>query len=185
LGELGWKDRDGDGILDKDGRPFEFTLKTNAGNPRREQASVLIQSQLRKAGLEVELEMVEGMVLFEQMRNKEFQAALGGWSAGLFVDPADCWHSGEEYVFNFCSYCNPAVDELIEQGGRETDLDAANAIWHEMQQLIYEDQPYTFLYWVNKLIAVHKRFEGVEANILTPIYGLERWRENPDWKPET
>ncbi len=184
LGDLGWKDSDGDGVLDRDSIPFSFTLKTSAGNPRREQATVMIQSQLREAGFDVQLEQLEGMVLFEQMKNKEFQAALGGWSVGLYVDPRAFWHSGDEYVFNFTSYSNAAVDELIARGEGETDIEAANAIWHEMQELIYEDQPYTFLFWVNKLMAIHQRFEGVEANLLTPFYGLERWWENPDWERE-
>ncbi len=184
LNDLGWKDSDGDGVLDKDGTPFSFTLKTNAGNPRREQACVLIQSQLKEVGIDAQLALLEGMVLFEQMRNKDFQAALGGWSAALYVDPRAFWHSGDEYVFNFTSYSNSAVDELIARGEGETDIEAANAIWHELQELIYEDQPYTFLYWINNLMAIHQRFEGVEANLLTPFYGLQRWWENPDWERE-
>lgn len=182
LGELGWTDHDGDGVLDRDGAPFSFTLKTSAGNPRREQACVLIQSQLKKVGLDVRLEQLEGMVLFEQMGDKDFQAALGGWAVGLFVDPRSFWHSGDEYVFNFCSYSNPEVDRLIVLGEGAVDPEAANAVWHEMQELIYQDQPYTFLYWVNNLMAIHQRFEGVEANLLTPLYQLEKWWENPNWQ---
>ncbi len=184
LNDLGWKDRDGDGVLDKDGQPFAFTLRTSAGNPRREQASVLIQAQLREAGLDVELEQLEGVVLHEKMRNKDFQAVLSGWSVGLYVEPRSFWHSGDEYVYNFTSYSNASVDRLIEAGEGETDIEAANAIWHEVQEMIYEDQPYTFLYWVNNLMAIHQRFEGVEANLLTPLYHLERWWENPDWERE-
>ncbi len=184
LGQLGWKDHDGDGVLDKEGKPFRFTLKTSAGNPRREQASVLIQAQLKEVGLDVRLEQLEGMVLIEQMGNGDFQAALNGWSAGLYVDPRSVWHSGDEYVYNFGSYSNPEVDRLIAAGEGETDPEAANAIWHELQALIYEDQPYTFLYWVNNPMAVHRRFEGVQSNLLTPFYRLEQWWENPAWDRE-
>jgi len=182
LAEAGWRDSDGDGLLDRDGETFSFTLETSAGHPRREQASVLIQSQLKKVGLDVRLSQVEGMVLYEKSQKRDFQAVLGGWAVGLYVEPRTFWHSGDEYAFNFCSYANPEVDRLIAAGELETDPAAANAIWREVQALIYEDQPYTFLYWVNKLMAVHQRFEGVEANILTPFYGLERWWENPQWR---
>lgn len=184
LAEAGWTDSDDDGVLDRDGRPFRFTLKTGAGNPRRDQACVLIQSQLKEAGIEVSLEQMEGAVLIEQLVNHEFQAALGGWSASLYVSPRPFWHSGDEYVYNFTSYANPEVDRLIEAGEVETDPEKANAIWHEVQALIYEDQPYTFLYWVNNLMGIHRRFEGVEANLLTAVYGLERWWENPNWEQE-
>jgi peptide/nickel transport system substrate-binding protein len=122
------------------------------------------------------------MVLFEKMCDRDFQAALGGWAAALYADPRPFWHSGDEYTYNFCSYSNPEVDRLIAAGELATDTAAANAVWHQVQELIHQDQPYTFLYWINKLMAVHRRFEGVEANILTPFYGLERWWENPHWQ---
>jgi len=182
LAEAGWTDSDDDGVLDREGRPFSFTMKTGAGNPRRDQACVLIQSQLKEAGIDVALEQMEGAVLIEQLVKREFQAALGGWSASLYVAPRPFWHSGDEYIYNFTSYANPEVDRLIAAGEGETDPERANAIWHEVQALIYEDQPYTFLYWVNNLMGIHRRFEGVEANLLTSVYGLERWWENPSWE---
>lgn len=179
LAELGWEDRDGDGLLDREGLPFRFTLKTNSGNPRRERVAVLVQGQLRRVGIDVRIESVEGTTLTDQLRRKEFQAVLYGWSASLYVDPTEFWHSGEEYEYNFCSYANPEVDRLIESGVAETDPARAQATWREVQRLIYEDQPYTFLYWVNSLMGVNRRVQGVEANILSPLYGLERWWIEP------
>ena len=102
--QLGWKDSDGDGILDKSGQPLRFTLMTNSGNKRRANASIIIQATLKEAGVDVQLETVESNTFFERLRKKDYEAALSGWSAGLFVDPSVIWHSGPEYEFNFISW---------------------------------------------------------------------------------
>ena len=124
LHKLGWKDRDGDGVLDKDGKAFEFVMLTNTGNPRRQDACVLIQEDLKKIGIKCNLEQREGVTFFDLLSKKDFDAALAGWSAGLFPDPSDVWGSASETqkrVFNFTSYSNPKVDVLIDRELKTAD----------------------------------------------------------------
>lgn len=173
LEALGWKDHDGDGILDKDGRPFRYALLINSGNSRREKAAVLIQSMMRQAGIDVQIEKIESNTFFDRLRKKDFEAALGGWSAALFVDPSSMW--GRDSEFNFTSYRNPRAAELIDQGLAATEPAEATARWRELQQVIYEDQPYAFLYWMDEIVAVHGRFQDTSVNILSPYGHLERW----------
>jgi peptide/nickel transport system substrate-binding protein len=175
LAILGWEDHDGDGILDRDGVPFRFTLMTNSGNPRRAKAAVIIQAGLKEIGIDVRIEQIESNTFFERLRKKDYEAALSGWSAGLFVDPKDIWHSGPEYEFNFVSYDNPEVDRLIEEGLMEADPAKAREIWHQLQALVYADQPYAFLYWMDQIVAVHQRFQEVNIDILSPINRLHEW----------
>ena len=85
------------------------------------------------------------------------------------------WHSGSQYQFNFTSYANPDVDKLIDQAMSETDPAKGNALWREVQAKIYEDQPYLFMYWWDDTVAVHKRFKGVEPNILSEIANYWNW----------
>jgi len=179
LASRGWKDTNGNGTLDKDGREFRFVLNFNSGNRRRYDACVYIQSMLKQIGVTVEIEPIEGTVFFARMRQKDFHAALSGWSAALVIDPTDVWHSGAEHVFNFCSYSNPEVDRLIKAGLVEMDREKRRVIWKEMQRLIYEDQPYTFLYWHNGIALVHKRFQNVQSDILSAYNNLHEW-----WVPE-
>ena len=54
LAEAGWKDANKDGILDKDGRPFRFTVMTNQGNSERIRTAEIIQQNLKAVGIEVE-----------------------------------------------------------------------------------------------------------------------------------
>jgi peptide/nickel transport system substrate-binding protein len=175
LAEAGWKDTDGDGIVDKDGKKFSFTLTTNAGNARRNKATIIIQAELKDIGVEVRLEQIEGNTFFERLRKKDFEASLSGWSASLQLDPTDLWHSGSQYQFNFTSYSNPEVDKLIEQGMSEPDPAKSNAIWRDLQAKIYEDQPYLFMYWWDDTVAVHKRFHDVSPNILSEVVNYWNW----------
>ncbi|MDP2157096.1 MAG: peptide-binding protein, partial [Nitrospirota bacterium] len=81
LREAGWQDTDGDGILDKDGKPFEFTILTNAGNALRKNTATIIQWRLRKIGIKVEIRTVEWSTFVNQFIDKKrFEAVLLGWS---------------------------------------------------------------------------------------------------------
>jgi peptide/nickel transport system substrate-binding protein len=179
LAGLGWKDTDGDAVVDKGGVPLRFTLITNSGNPRRADAAVIIQSLLKDVGVDMRIESVESNAFFERLRKKDYEAALSGWSAALFVDPTNVWHSGVEHEFNFTSYNNPAVDALIERGMAEPDPEKAALIWKEMQAVLYEDQPYAFLYWMDEIVGVHERFEDTKIDVLSPYRDLHEW-----WVPE-
>jgi peptide/nickel transport system substrate-binding protein len=180
--EAGWRDTDGDGWLDRDGRRFEFKLATNAGNKRREQATVIIQAQLQKVGVKADIDYVETTTFFEQARQRDYEAMLAGWSAALLVDPTNVWHSDapeRRYEFNFVSYSNPEVDRLIDEALEALDPAEAQAKIREMQALIHADQPYTFLYWRDDLVGVHARFRDVKIDILSLLNDLHLW-----WVPE-
>lgn len=176
LAGLGWKDSDGDGILDKDGKAFEFVLVTNQGNPRRADACVLIQEDLKKIGIKVNLEQRESVTFFDDLSKKQYDAALAGWSASLFPDPSNVWGSATETetrLFNFTAYSNPRVDELIAKGLKCKDGQEEAKIWQEMQRLVYEDQPYTFLYWKTSTVPLQKRFRDYKPNVLSVLHGIE------------
>jgi len=80
LAEAGWKDTDGDGILDKDGKPFQFRLITNSGNEIRKDVGVLAQRQLREVGIDVKFELYEWSVFLKNFINaKAFDACILGW----------------------------------------------------------------------------------------------------------
>lgn len=178
LAAKGWADTNGDGILDKDGTPFRFTLATNAGNKRRADASILVQADLRKVGIDVQLSVLESNSFFETLRKREYEAALAGWAAALFVDPSAIWGAdqpGKRNEFNFTAYNNPAAQALIDRGLAEPDPDKALPIWKELQQVIYEDQPYTFLWWREELAGIHNRFENTEITPQNLLDDLHAW----------
>ncbi|HJN76736.1 MAG TPA: ABC transporter substrate-binding protein [Myxococcota bacterium] len=175
LAAVGWTDTDGDGVLDKDGKPFRFTLMTNSGNPRRAKGAIIMQAQLKDVGVDMQIETIEANTFFERLRKKDYEAALSGWSAGLFVDMTDIWHSGDKYEFNFTSYADPEVDDLIDRAIAEPDPVKNAALWKQAQARIYEDQPYTFLYWMDEIVGVHSRFKDAKVDVLSAFRNLRSW----------
>ena len=183
LAKAGWTDTDGDGWVDKAGKPFEFTITTNNGNKRRKDAATLMQAQWKKVGVKANLELLEANAFFDNLRKRDYEAAVSGWSASMFVDPADAWHSDTPEIrreFNFTGYSNKRVDQLIERGLKTPLPNEAAPIWREMQQIIYDDQPYLFLWWMDEIVGVHSRFENAQVNVLSVLYHLHEWEVPPD-----
>ena len=178
LTSLGWRDTNADGVLDKDGVKFAFTLRTNVGNTRRQAAAAAIQADLRKVGIEVTVQPLDGTSLFEALRTHDFEAALAGWNAALFIDPTSFWHSDtpdHPAESNFTGYANADVDRLIEQGVATADPAVAGPIWQDVQRRVYDDQPYLFLWWREDLVAVDGRFEHTTIDMLGSLGSLSEW----------
>jgi len=173
-----WKDSDGDGVRDKNGRKFSFTLLTNQGNKMREEAATIIQSQLKEVGIEVNIRILEWATLITRhIDRRDFDAIVMGWS--LAVDP-DCyslWHSSEARPggFNFISYSNPSVDALIERGRMSFDREERIKIYGEIQNIIAADQPYCFLYAPDSLSVVASRFQGIEQTKAGISHNFLKW----------
>jgi peptide/nickel transport system substrate-binding protein len=150
LAEAGWKPG-ADGILEKDGRRFSFKLITNNGNVMRKDISVLVQRDLRKIGIEVNVVEYEWAVFIKNYIDpRNFDACCLGWGTSLEPDLYQIWHSsqvGLKRSSNFVSYANPEVDRLIEQARTEFDMEKVRQVCWKVSQLIYDDQPYLFLYY--------------------------------------
>ncbi len=160
LAEAGWKDTNGDGILDREGKPFRFTLITNSGNDTRRDVGVLVQRQLRELGIDVTLELYEWSVFLNNFINaKHFDACILGWSLSVDPDAYEIWHSSQiEKGFNFISYRNPSIDRLWEEGRREYDREKRKKIYWRIHELMAEDQPYTFLYVPLGISVLQRKF---------------------------
>ncbi|HET9886563.1 MAG TPA: ABC transporter substrate-binding protein, partial [bacterium] len=176
LAEAGWRDSDDDGVLERDGKKFEFTLVTNLGNQIREDALVMIQDDLRKVGVTVKPQVREWTVFLADIKGKKFQAFHMGWEADFIVNPYDLFHSKAiEGKYNMPSYSNPRVDELIDRGLAARTVDEAKPIWHEMQAILHEEQPYTVLYELAYSLGVGKRIRGVEVDVRSWLLNIEDW----------
>ncbi|MBW1645862.1 MAG: peptide-binding protein, partial [Deltaproteobacteria bacterium] len=124
LRQAGWIDRDGDGLLDKDGRPFTFTVMTNQGNTLRAQTAEIIQRRLREIGIQMKIRIVEWSAFINEfIDKKKFTAVILGWTTGQDPDVFDIWHSSKTgpKELNFISYANPEVDQLLEKGRHTFD----------------------------------------------------------------
>lgn len=178
LKEAGWQDRDGDGILDKNGKPFSFTILTNAGNNLRKNTATIIQSRLEKIGVKAEIRTVEWSTFVNQFIDKKrFEAVLLGWSIGLDADQYDIWHSSKtkEKELNFISFSNPEVDELLEKGRRSFDINARKKAYFRIQEILAEELPYIFLYVPDATPIVQARIKGIRPTAIGISYNQPQW----------
>ncbi|MBN1279745.1 MAG: peptide-binding protein [Chlorobiaceae bacterium] len=169
-----------DGILQKNGRKFSFVLYTNAGNARRNYASVIIQQNLKAIGIDCRLDVQESNVFFENLQNRKLDAWMAGWSIGLEIDPLDVWGSDlKKSTFNFTGYRNPRIDELCELAKERLVQTDARPYWLEYQEIIHRDQPVTFLYWIRETQGFSKRIHDEEVNISGTFYNIDDWTLRP------
>ncbi len=172
LDEAGWVDSDRDGVRDKmiGGRrvPFEFTLLV-VNYEDRIQVATLMKECLDAIGIRCHVKPTEFTVLTQMMRDHSFQAAFAGWGTGADPDTAgNIWVTDEGR--NYGSYSNPRVDELFEQGRREFDQDKRAKIYGEIHRILWEDQPYTWLFYRNSFYAFNKKLRGYNFSPRGPFY---------------
>jgi len=178
LADAGWADHDGDGWLDRDGQPFRFTILTNQGNLPRELTAQIIQRRLRDVGINAQIRIIEWSSFVNNfIMRRQFEAILLGWGLSPEPDPYDIWHSSRtgEGEFNVIGYANPTVDRLLEAGRQAFDQAERAAIYHEVHRILYEEQPYCFLYVPDALPILHARLRNVEVAAIGLQHNLIDW----------
>jgi len=152
LTEQGWKDTDGDGILDKviDGKKtdFKFTFLNN-NNPKRKKVMLIIIEQLKQIGIQADLQDYEWSVFLDKTKKHQFDACYSAWQLGVTPeDPYQIWHSSqsEGEGSNFISYNNPESDKMLEENRTVFDETQRVELLKRWQKIIYDDQPTTFLW---------------------------------------
>ncbi len=178
LADAGWTQTNEEGILVKDGKPFEFTIITNQGNELRKNTATLIQADLRKIGVKVNIRVIEWAAFLKNFINKrKFEACLLGWGIGVDPNQIDIWNSEKtgETQLNFITYQNPEVDRLLELGASTYDRNERKKYYDRFQEIIAEDQPYTFLYVADALPMISSRFKEVKPAPLGIGYNFIDW----------
>lgn len=170
LEEVGWK-KNQEGWLEKDGQLLQFNLITNSGNPYREAILTIAQNSWEKIGIKVNADRVEWAVFLDKYIDQgNFDAVILGWSMSIDPDLFQLWHSSQShpYELNFVGYSNPLADDLIIKIREEYDKEKQIQYCHQLHKIIYDDQPYTFLYvtkWtalLDKKIVILERKDGQE-----------------------
>ncbi len=178
LAEAGWTDSDGDGVVDKDGKPFAFKILTNQGNESRLKTATIIQRRLQDIGVDASIRVLEWSAFINEFLNKrKFEAVILGWSLSPDPDQYDIWHSSKtgEKEFNFVSYSNAEVDELLEKGRRTFDRAERKRYYDRFQEILADEQPYTFLYVPEVTPVLHRRFHGIEPAPAGIMHNFHLW----------
>ncbi len=167
LREAGWKDKNDSGILVRDGVPFSFTILTNQGNQQRLLTAQIIQQRLKSVGIEVKIRVVEWAAFLKEFIDKgNFEAVILAWSISQDPDMYDIWHSSKTNPgeLNFIGYKNSEIDHLLVEGRGTFDIGKRKRAYFRIQEILADEQPYTFLYIPDALPVANSRIRGIEPS---------------------
>jgi len=175
LKEVGYEDRNGDGVLeDKAGQPFEFKLTYFQANEDTKRMVLLLKDLYARAGVKMIPTPQEWPVMLENIDKKDFDAITIGWTSGIETDLFQIFHSTQAVSKgdNYVGYKNPELDKLIDEARRTVDEGKRMPMWQQAEKIIYEDQPYTFLMRRKSLLFVDKRIHNLQMTKLGLNLGL-------------
>jgi peptide/nickel transport system substrate-binding protein len=176
LAAAGWEDSDGNGILDKeiDGEQVDLKISyitTSTSKFGRSLAEILT-ANFKKAGVELDVELLEFRQLIERLRSRDYEMNSGGWGQDpVPTDLKQIWHTESDRPdgSNRVGFGNAESDALIDQIRVTLDEDERVDMYMRIQEMIYEEQPYIFLFSPRERIAIHKRF-NTSITSLRPGY---------------
>lgn len=176
LDEAGWVDSNGDGIRDKEveGKEGEEVKKTlvslkfnfliPSGARFYQRLGSIMKEDFAKAGIEVEIQTMEWAAFIGRVNKRDFDATALGWSFGFDEDPYQVWHSSQvKEGSNFVGFENAEADKIMEEARVTFDKDKRAELYHRFHEIVADEQPYTFLYTGEALVARNKRFKNVEV----------------------
>ena len=171
--EAGWTDSNGDGILDRGGRPLALAVNVPSTSAARRQMAVQAQEQLRQVGVQLEVLVLERPVWQERHVNGNFDIGFG--SATQDPTPAGLTQSWScRGGSNVARYCNPVVDSLMMRAILSTG-DVA-PFWREVLERVEADAPAAFLFAPVTVVAVHRRYDRVAVVPGSPWLMVHDWR---------
>ncbi len=179
LTAAGWRDHDGDGVLDRDGRALAFRVMVPSISASRIRMATEMQESWRRLGIRAEIEQVDRPVYGARFAAGAFDVAMHG----VNQDPtpsglSQSWSCTGTGGSNVIHYCNPRVDSLLDRG--QLSLRDAGRYYKEAIRLIVADQPAIFLAAPVAGIVVHRRFTQVRLRAESTWADAWRWRLRPE-----
>ncbi len=170
LTEAGWEDSNGNGIVDKriNGKQVEMDLEILiTGSQLSENISLLTQEAAKKAGVNLSITRKKmALINSENIGPKKYNLiALVISQDAAPDDPYTRWHSDNINAGrNYYSYSNPAADKLMEDIRVEKNEAKRNALYMQLQEVMYEDQPVIWLYCPRQKIIVDADLEAKQTS---------------------
>ncbi len=176
LEKEGWKDSDGDGILDRHGVKFSFTMKLASGNQLRDIVATVVQQQLKNLRIEMKIDQVERGTFWNDVMQRKYDAWFAGFSVPLQMQLDDLWGSDlRKYPFNLAGFRNKRSDEILSTVKSLKNEPDGAALWKEFQVIVHNEQPYTLLFWINNIVGVNERLQNTHIGILGTTHKAWEW----------
>ena len=178
LAEVGWKDRDGDGILDNtiagEKMKFEMSYSYNQGNDARKAVGLMFQEEARKVGITVNVVAQDWSIFIENSKQHNFDMYYGGFiSSPIPTDYKQVYHtSSYNGGSNYTGFGTDETDALIDSIRGEIDEDKRAVLNYKFQEIVHDECAHIFLYYPTEKIAIHKRFTNAATSPYRPGYWL-------------
>lgn len=163
LKSAGWNYPPGKYHLEKDGKPFKFEFLIPSGPKFALQIATILKENLHEIGIDMSIQRLEWAVFLQKINDDDFDACALGWSLGWENDPYQVWDSSQAIKggSNFVGFKNAEADKLIVAARKEFDPVKRRKMYYRLQEIIHDEQPYTFLFTPMALEAVSRRFQNV------------------------
>ncbi len=170
LKKAGWR-MDSDGLLERGGVKFRFGLTIPSQFPLYKRIAEYIKQQFATAGIDMQINPLDFTTLIQKINHRHFSAVMLGWSGSIENDPYQIWYSGsyKDEGSNAGDFDDPLADKLIIDGRRTLNYKKRMHIWHQLQAVIYRQQPYLFLFTSYALIAINKRIHNSRPYPVTGV----------------
>jgi peptide/nickel transport system substrate-binding protein len=179
LRAAGWADRDGDGWLDRNGAPFRFNLEVNAETPFRQDIALMVQEDLKAIGIDARPAVLEWSTFNARHRARDFDAFIMSWRLPTKIDLSTTFSTRAiENGHNYGSCSSPELDDVLERAESLSEWRPGKPLFAQALRILQREQPYTFLYWQDRLVGFNRRLRGVAPDALSPLSGLDLW-----WAP--
>ena len=184
LDSLGWRDADGDGVREKDGRPLSFSVVIPESSPSRKRIAVILQDQLRRSGVRVQVEALEFNAFLARMGRRDFDVNLGTW---ILIDGSpsgaqNTWgRTGAEAKGgqNYGHYVSEVFDAHVDSGLASFDQPARRRHFAAAYQTAMDDAAAIWLYEARNAFGIHRRLRTPPIRPAAWWLDLHRW-----WIPE-
>ncbi|MCX8028426.1 MAG: peptide-binding protein [Brevinematales bacterium] len=177
LEKAGWKDTDGDGIRDKNGKKLSLELIIPQGSETGIKIGEIFKETLKKIGVELNVRIMEWSMVTKTIDSRTFEMVMFGWSLSIDPDPYDIWHSSQiKGGINYVSYSNPEVDKLCEIGRKIFNREERKKIYSKIHKIINDDLPYLFLFSRASLVGADKRVSNIDPSTAGIYWNFNTWK---------
>jgi peptide/nickel transport system substrate-binding protein len=158
--------------------PLRLTLLLPAGSDFNRDLAQVVQADLARVGVRVQLRALEFATLIQTITgpSRDFDAVLLALDADPRLDLRSLFHSDAlDGPFQVAGYSNVALDSVLTAIEMQTDRRAALPLWERAQELVAHDQPWSFLYYLTDLVLVRSRIHGVQPDLRGVLHSAAQW----------
>jgi len=173
LKQAGWRVNPNTGFLEKNGRKFSFKFLTRQASTDKFLA--IYAEDLKDVGIELVIDRKDWAAWARDMDEFNYEMTWAAWGSGVFKNPESMWSSPEaerKSGNNITGFKDTKVDELIEKQKSIFDIQQRNAIYREIDQIVYGAHPYVLLWNINYTRLLYWNKFGTPDTVLSK-YGNE------------